>query len=137
VLTRFLVIQGAADMGQRLSETELQNSLDFCAKLFNPTTPEDHERVSQRPGVGQELLDVTAPLMDPSTLDQILTANNATAVAVADPNQQTDEKLVLDKVNARRVIHQEYAINTMESEPLIGYTVRLEHGRLGLQKAAA
>jgi len=53
-------------MGTRLSETELQKSLDFCVNLFNPTSPEQHERLSRLGGVmGKDLLDVTMPVMDP------------------------------------------------------------------------
>lgn len=53
-------------MGARLSETELQKSLDFCVNLFNPTTPEQHNRVHCRGDIGKELLDVASPLVDPA-----------------------------------------------------------------------
>ena len=35
-----LVIQGNADLGPRLSEVEVQNALDFCARLFVPVNPD-------------------------------------------------------------------------------------------------
>ena len=138
----FVVIQGASDMGQRLSETELQKSLDFCAHFFNPTTPEDRVRVSQRPGIGQELLDITAPVMDPSSLQRIFTASNA---RMADDATGADEgkssntgaidKMVLDKVNAQRIVLPDQSLNGIEAEPLAGYLMRLEKGKLGLMKS--
>jgi hypothetical protein len=35
-----LVIQGNADLGPRLSESEVQSALDFCVSLFNPVNPD-------------------------------------------------------------------------------------------------
>lgn len=43
-----LVIQGGAEMGKRLSEDEVQRALDFCVRLFSPTTPEQHESVRRK-----------------------------------------------------------------------------------------
>ncbi|KAK0486022.1 FAD binding domain-containing protein [Armillaria novae-zelandiae] len=66
------VIQGASDMGTRLSETELQKSLDFCVNLFNPTTPEQHEKLHRNGKISKELLDVTSPVMHPTLLEKAL-----------------------------------------------------------------
>ncbi|KAJ6576858.1 FAD binding domain-containing protein [Mycena sp. CBHHK59/15] len=141
------VIQGASDMGARLSETELQKSLDFCVNLFNPTSPEQHERVVSRGEIGKELLDVTAPVVDPSVLEKALhveqTPNPSQASRPPPSRKQltkrnrsasevAETKMVLKKINARRVVHSEYVINNFESEPIAGYVVRLEKGRLGL-----
>jgi len=52
-----------------------------------------------------------------------------------DSETASETKLVLDKINARRVVHSEFAINNLESEPLDGLWVRLEKGRLGLMKS--
>lgn len=185
-------------MGARLSESELQKSLDFCVKLFNPTSPEQHARVEAaaaaknenlvkdgKPSVneegkqagklGKELLDVNARVIDPEVLARALMVKKDTSRAVVDEddedsdkenenasdsmstvsistsfspsttcfssstsnasgddNDDDETKLVLEKVNARRVIHSEYSINTLESEDLDGLVVRLERGRLGL-----
>jgi len=140
VLSHFAVIQGAADMGIRLSETEVQNSLDFCKNLFNPTSPEDHESVAKT--VGQELLDVAAPIVDPAALERVLAPNRVPAAGKKDAGDLSNasgvsEKMVLDKVNARRIVHQEYGINNMESEALNDFVMRLERGNLGLVKFAA
>ncbi|KAF5386114.1 hypothetical protein D9615_002277 [Tricholomella constricta] len=143
------VIQGASDMGKRLSETELQKSLDFCVNLFNPTSPEQHERLSRSFGVGRELFDVTAPLMDPVMFENALhigseSVNRRLDVSsdrdsdveqsYSDSERAIETKMVLSKINARRVVHVEYTVNNMESEPLNGFVMRLEKGRLGLSR---
>jgi hypothetical protein len=133
-------------MGTRLSETELQKSLDFCVNLFNPTSPEQHERLSHFGGVmGKDLLDVTLPVMDPTILESaipvmitnsdIIKYSQFSDDADSDSETASETKLVLNKINARRVVHSEYAINNLESEPLGGFVVRLEKGRLGLAKS--
>jgi flavine halogenase len=136
-------------MGTRLSETELQKSLDFCVNLFNPTSPEQHERLSCLGGVtGRDLLDVTIPIMDPTVLERalpvIITNSNIkhsrdndfdSDTKISSDSETTSEtRLVLNKVNARRIVHAEYEINNLESEHLGGFVVRLERGKLGLAK---
>jgi len=130
-------------MGTRLSETELQKSLDFCVNLFNPTSPEQHERLSRLGGVmGKDLLDVTMPVMDPTMLESTFPVKIDKRDTIKsgddfdfDSETASETKLVLDKINARRVVHSEFAINNLESEPLDGFVVRLEKGRLGLMKS--
>ncbi|KAG5635051.1 hypothetical protein H0H81_012610 [Sphagnurus paluster] len=140
------VIQGASDMGTQLFETELQKSIDFCVDIFNPTTTEQHERLSRSPGIESELLDVNSPIVDPKFLDIALHVARRNANLKTSPNGDSDEgkspsdaeramedKRFLNKVNARKVVHAEYAGNSnMESEPLEGFVMRLERGQLGL-----
>lgn len=140
------VIQGASDMGATLSETELQKSLDFCVNLFNPTSPEQHDRVANQTEIGQALLDVTSPIVDPAVLEKALHVehNPISKPPLPPPSRMrltnrdrsasevAETRMVLTKINARRVVHSEYAINNFESEPIAGYVVRLEQGRLGL-----
>ncbi|KAF8348367.1 FAD binding domain-containing protein [Amanita rubescens] len=140
------VIQGASDMGTRLSESELQKSLDFCVNLFNPTSPEQHERLSRSGRIGKELLDVTAPVMDPVMLESALRvgqkSSNTCYVESEDSELSSDSerasevRMILRKINARRIVQSEYAINNFELEPLDGYVARLETGKLGLVRVA-
>jgi hypothetical protein len=140
------VIQGASDMGATLSETELQKSLDFCVNLFNPTSPEEHDRVAIQE-LGKALLDVASPIVDPAILEKALHVEHSPNPSQASrppptrmkptnrdrsASEVAETRMVLNKINARRVIHSEYAINNFESEPIAGYVVRLEKGRLGL-----
>jgi hypothetical protein len=134
-------------MGKLLSETELQKSLDFCVNLFNPTTPQQHDRVAAKAKISQSLLDVTAPIIDPIVLEKALHVEHKPPSSSAPPSSRirltnrdrsasevAETRMVLNKINARRVVHAEYAINNLESEPIAGYVVRLEKGRLGLSR---
>ncbi|KAG5725691.1 hypothetical protein E4T56_gene7323 [Termitomyces sp. T112] len=143
------VIQGASDMGVRLSETELQKSLDFCVSLFNPTSPEQHERLSRSSGLCNEVFDINAPLVDPAIFRDALQIGfqSLDSCSEIDSDSDTDgdqsfsesdrvleTKLILEKINARRVIHSEYHLNNMEVESIGGYVMRLEKGTLGLAR---
>ncbi|KAL1746166.1 hypothetical protein HDZ31DRAFT_81396 [Schizophyllum fasciatum] len=139
------VIQGGADIGIRLSEDELQRSLDFCANLFNPTTPEQHAELARRGEIARDLLDVNKPVVGRAALDEALKAQGEkdgsargetreNALGEAGGNGEKDVQLVLDKINARRVIQPEYAISNMEEECIDGYAVRLQRGNLGLNR---
>jgi hypothetical protein len=129
-------------MGARLSETELQKSLDFCVNLFNPTTPEQHECLSHQGDVAKELLDVASPVVDPSVFESSLHVNHSSrsdsedAANSSDCEKAAETRMILNKINARRVVHPEYAINNLETESLDGYVVKLERGKLGLTKAS-
>ena len=129
-------------MGARLSETELQKSLDFCVNLFNPTSPDQHERLSKRGDITKELLDVASPVVDPTSFENILHVecydqsgdSNRNSSESDTEKTAAETRMVLNKINARRVVHPEYAINNLEQEPLDGYVVKLERGKLGLVK---
>ena len=128
-------------MGARLSETELQKSLDFCVNLFSPTTPEQHECLSRCSDVAKELLDVAAPVVDPSIFERSLHVSQPSTHAEdkansSDCEKAAETKMILNKINARRVVHPEYAINNLETESLGGYVVKLERGKLGLTMAS-
>ncbi|KAL0568625.1 hypothetical protein V5O48_013361 [Marasmius crinis-equi] len=130
------VIQGASDMGSRLSETELQKSLDFCVQLFNPTSPEQHRRLSSDPRIGKELLDVTVPLMDAAQLEKYLQHHQSATLDTSDDEKDSpDPWMIVNKVNARKVVHHEYSVHNLTSEPLNGYVARLKAGALGLSRA--
>ncbi|KAJ3757384.1 hypothetical protein EV360DRAFT_84057 [Lentinula raphanica] len=119
------VIQGNAEMGVRLYEEELQESLDFCVKLFGDTAPEAHTQLSNS-NIAQELLDITAPVVAPQDLEKAL------SVSTKPENAETTKK-VLEKINARKVLNPEYTLNGFESEALSGFSIRLERGNLGLK----
>ncbi|KIJ65857.1 hypothetical protein HYDPIDRAFT_109904 [Hydnomerulius pinastri MD-312] len=128
------VIQGASDMGTRLSEGELQNALEFCSKFFNPTSQERRGYYTLKHGLPKELFDITAPLVDPKNMDAALRSAGINLSEDGGSAQEDEVKLVMEQVNARRVLHREYAVNNLEAEEINGYAVRLERGSLGLVK---
>ncbi|KAG7090997.1 hypothetical protein E1B28_010064 [Marasmius oreades] len=127
------VIQGGADVGVRLYERELSECLDFCVKLFNPTSPEDHTRLREDQNVGPELLDLTAPVTDITVLENALRVPPSASTDISKVEEELAKtKDVLEKVNSRRVLQPEYSTTSFESEVLGGYRVRLKQGSLGL-----
>lgn len=95
------------------------------------------------------ILDVRAPVVDPVHLEQLLRQQlhlqeNVPSPRVGPPRppdvaaaqQQTELSMVLNKVNARRVIHSEHGngLNSLEEEELAGYALRLRRGELGLRR---
>lgn len=169
-----IVIQGGSDMGRRLSEDELQQTFDFCGKLFAPTSPEEHQaaeqflaqrlegRGTEKPGpeiANLRFLDVHAPIINPDVIENVVQGQPRSASSTGDsiiPDFQSDAKnplvdsrlhmrRILEKVNARRVIHAEHGngVSNFENEPLGqlaaggGWVARLERGKLGLVHVAA
>lgn len=157
------MIQGGAEMGARLTEDELQHALDFCVHLFDPTTPEQHAHVRAalegllvspraragesghgeqdgRAADGAKLMDVHAPLVDPAKLAKVLQSIGPVSglglTAGGAGREDAEMLMVLEKVNARRVIHAEHGngLNSLEEEAVDGFVVRLERGALGLRK---
>ena len=164
-------------MGHRLSENELQQALDFCGKLFAPTSPEEHhaaekllaERLEGQAAEKPELettnlrfMDVCAPIIDQLTIENVVRGRLRSASDAGDevvPEFQSnakhpladsgygelDMRRILEKVNARRVIHSEHGngVGNFEDEPLgqlatgRGWVARLERGKLGLVRVDA
>ncbi|KAI0829757.1 hypothetical protein BC628DRAFT_1358581 [Trametes gibbosa] len=120
-----------------------------------PAAPQPDARASNADPDALRLLDVRAPVVDPVQLEQLLRRQLRLQEAppgadlgkrlhsprtpdVVMEQQQSEIKMVLDKVNARRVIHQEHGngLNSLEEEELAGYALRLARGRLGLRRVA-
>jgi len=148
-----LVIQGNADLGPRLSESEVQNALDFCAGLFNPVNPGvagklrkhleslDDDQFLAHGMEKRALLDASAPLLPVEDIRHIAriptflpALENASGVDV-----ETEVQRILELMNARRLIHREHGgLHSLEEESLgAGYRLRLQCGRLGLVKGGA
>lgn len=142
-------------MGARLSEDELQRALDFCVHLFSPTTPEQHDSVRKKLQAlglttdyddstatrhgnpkGSDAMDVRAPVISPAKLDQLARRYASPSTTAAAKADNLEVKMVLEKVNARRVIHAEHGngLNSLEEEAVEGFVVRLQAGQLGLVK---
>ncbi|KAG2137224.1 hypothetical protein BD769DRAFT_1638137 [Suillus cothurnatus] len=129
------VIQGASEMGTRLSGKELQSALEFCGKCFNPTSPE-HLALASKEALPKDVFDVTAPLMDPHAIESIISKTFKNPKGDQDfSGPEEDLKLALDQINGRRVVHQEYSINNLEAEDVNGFVVKLGKGHLGLKRA--
>ena len=84
-------------------------------------------------GSGSSLSHMPSPRVPPSIPEAALPPAHALDAHAA------EIRMVLDKVNARRVIHAEHgdALCNLEAEDLGGLVLRLERGALGLRRLAA
>jgi flavine halogenase len=148
-----LVIQGNADLGPRLSESEVQNALDFCVGLFKPVDPGvagklrkhleslDDDQFLAHGVEKRALLDVTAPPLPVEDIKHI--ARIPTFLPPLENGSGVDGEAevqrILEVANARRLIHLEHGgLHCLEEESLgAGYRLRLERGRLGLVQGGA
>lgn len=118
------VIQGTADVDHRLTEDELQRTMDFVAHvLVTPTDPEMVDTVKAR--LPEDLFSATGQIMLEDDINKL--------VAPGDE----DAKYVLRVVNARKPIHNMYAgpvhLANETVNGLMGVALR---GRLGLKMVA-
>ncbi|KAJ7220920.1 putative halogenase, partial [Mycena pura] len=117
------VIQGTADADHGVTEETLQHTMNFCAHALGPTTPGMHDAVAHR--VDGALLARDGPLLGTGAV---------AALAGADEGA----KQVLWRVNARKAVDGIYDWEqNFRAENLAGFTVRLERGKLGLQRVTA
>ncbi|KAF7983855.1 hypothetical protein HWV62_18176 [Athelia sp. TMB] len=101
------IIQGASEVGRRLSEDEVQRSLEFCVcAIHGPNVPEKNDEVEEGP-------DGPHPA----------------------PSAPLDHQVAENAQSTREVVYQEFRLNNVELEGVNGYSVRLEQGKLGLKKA--
>lgn len=114
-----IVIQGTADVNKKVTEDEVERTMDFIKNiLFIPTTPELEADVRRR--------------VDPKFFEggeaSILLPTQVEALF-----EEEDIKHVLDVANARKPIHKMFDTERdFASEPINGYTVRLVRGKLGI-----
>jgi len=115
------VIQGTADVGKKLTEDEVQQTMDFVKNVFAPTDPEMHAAVQAR---------VDPKFFKDGADGEILL--EADLNRLIDPADE-DAKHVLAEVNARKPIHVMYdSQKDFGSEPINGWTVKIERGKLGM-----
>lgn len=131
-------------MGRRLSETELQKSLDFCANVFTPVTPEQEQRDAENARISKELLDKTETA-NPSLLEEAMKVQNAKAqqdgeiveMAASSDSAEPVGTVGIPDGDARHVMKDEFTMNSFESETLNGFSVCISKGQLGLTKVQA
>ncbi|KAJ2923818.1 hypothetical protein H1R20_g13275, partial [Candolleomyces eurysporus] len=114
------VIQGTADIGKKLSEDELEKTMDFCKHVFAPADNDITQEVASR--FRPELLSVAAPVFSAEELGQMI-----------DP-EDTDAVAVINRINSAKVLGPMWVKGPalMENEPVNGMVATLEKGKLGL-----
>ncbi|KAH8101529.1 FAD/NAD-P-binding domain-containing protein [Cristinia sonorae] len=118
------IIQGAGDVGRELTETEVQDAMDFCSGIFLPVSSETQSSVAKR--LDPHLLSLDAPVMLPKEIEAILGEEDKESVQV------------VWRVNARKPIHATYAdsVSQFGNEAFAGYVSCCGRGKLGLVRAS-
>lgn len=82
------------------------------------------------------LMDLNAPLLPPIEIQSIAKHPSLLPPFETGSTEEAEAEMqrILEKINARRVIHREHnGLHSLEEEALgSGYRMRLQHGRLGL-----
>ncbi|KAF5319373.1 hypothetical protein D9619_008613 [Psilocybe cf. subviscida] len=117
------IIQGTADIGKKLTEDELQKTIEFCTNIFLPGDPEIRESVGGR--IGFDLLSADQPVIGVNQMEKITGPDDEEAL------------LVLKQVNARKPLVGLYgALDSIRGENIAGFIAQLELGSVGLRPAA-
>ncbi|KAK7017828.1 FAD/NAD P-binding domain-containing protein [Favolaschia claudopus] len=112
------IIQGAADADPKMTEQELQDTMDFCQNVFAPTDVTTVEHTSKK--FGAEAISPDAPIMSVASVMKLAGSDE-------------DAKNVMLKVNARKPLAEMYGCNS--TEIMGGFYMRMEQGLLGLVRA--
>ncbi|KAH8804523.1 CrpH protein [Xylogone sp. PMI_703] len=112
------IIQGTADadVGGRLTQSEVVKTVDFCLNAFQDTTPEERQKV----------------------LDRLKTINGGTSYNVDNKEDlekfDEDELRILNHIRARQMLRMEdtFNLNHFGSDAIAGYAPNLRTGKLGL-----
>ncbi|QKX53210.1 uncharacterized protein TRUGW13939_00286 [Talaromyces rugulosus] len=116
--TRFLlvvlIIQGTADVSNKLTQDELNETLEFCSNAFNPVTPEDRNSALEKMGK-----DVTSKGFQ--------------------VDLSPEEQKVVGHIRARQMMRTEDTINisSFGTDSINGMVPSLQRGSFGLVKSAA
>ncbi|KAJ7922291.1 hypothetical protein B0H13DRAFT_2230484 [Mycena leptocephala] len=115
------IIQGTADIGQMLTEDEVQKAMDFVTHVFVPSDPEMQQRVGTRLG-----MDILAP-------GPILTMDQISGLAAGDE----DTEWVLKQANANKTVSDFYTRpDRLLGEVVNGFIGCTTKGRLGLVRVS-
>ncbi|TCD66634.1 hypothetical protein EIP91_001101 [Steccherinum ochraceum] len=116
------IIQGSGDVGKELTETGVQDAVDFCSGLFLPTSPEMRAAVAER--VDPKLIAPFEPIVLPKDIP-----------AALGPRLDVDAVLVIQQINARKPILAMYdPVSQFGHEAFAGYVTRCSEGKLGLAR---
>ncbi|KXN88893.1 Tryptophan 2-halogenase [Leucoagaricus sp. SymC.cos] len=117
------VIQGTSDVGKKLTENELQKTMEFCKDVFAPTDPEMVKAVGAR--LRPELLSAGTPIWTEEEIEK-------------EAGNDEETKIVLHRMNARKPVNQMYqGPENLRVGDVDGYVAHLHHGALGLIRVAS
>ncbi|OJA12803.1 hypothetical protein AZE42_05835 [Rhizopogon vesiculosus] len=128
------IIQGTADVGKKLTEDELQRTMNFCRHLFAPADPEMHSAVKARQAFFICLSESFHAILNLIRLDPVLTSPSGPVMIESDIDHlfgEDDEetKIVLSEIKALKPFHTMYNLtDDFGVEEFFGFSAVLERG---------
>lgn len=116
------IIQGTADVGGKLTQDELNKTIDFCLNAFQHHDAESREAMISKMKAHEE---------------EAKLQGEVEAKAEIDPDSLTPEEMqVLKTIRARQMLRTEDVINidSFSGDAIDGFAPRIKHGELGLRK---
>ncbi|KAH6904966.1 hypothetical protein BKA70DRAFT_1373310 [Coprinopsis sp. MPI-PUGE-AT-0042] len=126
------VIQGTADVGKKLSDDELNKTMDFCQLAPLP----DHSFTDVFAAVDNDMVDEVAARVPPELLSIAAPVFSAEQLKKAIDPADDDAMKVISRINAAKALGPLYVAgpSVMENEPVKGYVANLTKGKLGLHR---
>lgn len=121
-------------MSGKLSQEELNNTVDFCLNAFDHHAPEKHAAVLKK----METAVLNNGDEVPAALTNTETETKVEKKAIVDPEGLSpDELKILNSIRARQMLRAEdtMSIDSFSSDVINGYAPRVKRGSLGLLKA--
>ena len=123
-------------MNGKLSQEELNNTVDFCLNAFDQHAPEKHAAVLKK----METAVLNNGDEVPAALSNTKTESKVEQKAIVDPEGLSpDEMKILKSIRARQMLRAEdtMSIDSFSSDAIDGWAPRVKRGSLGLSKAGA
>lgn len=118
------VIQGTADQrgqSQKLSQVEIDNTVQFCLKSLMDVTPEQKSALTAK----IQSLSLNASITSDADIAEI------------EKHLAADERQMLNALRSKNMLREDaYSIDSFALDAIDGYAPRLERGNLGLARAA-
>ncbi|OJA15106.1 hypothetical protein AZE42_05581 [Rhizopogon vesiculosus] len=133
------VIQGTADVGKKLTEDELQKTMDFCSHIVGSTDPEMVAAVKARQAFFICLNELSHVILNFDRLDPVLTSPSGPVMVESDLDRlfgddDDEAKAVLGKISIGKHLHKLHNNPTYNFgvKEHFGFKAVLERGKLGL-----
>lgn len=123
-------------MTGKLSQEEINKTVDFCLNAFEYHAPEKHEAVLRRMETAMLANNAEAP----AALSTAKTEAQVEEKAIVDPEGLSpDELRILKTIRARQMLRQEdtLSIDSFTSDAINGWLPLVHRGSLVLRKAGA
>lgn len=117
------VIQGTADVGGKLTQNELSETIDFCLNAFRPTAPEERDAVLKK--------------LEAQESEAKKEADAEIKSQINPEGLSPQETQILKSIRARQMLRTEDVINidSFGTDAIDGFAPRIVKGDLGLLKA--